>query len=240
MRRVLVLMGILVLLLTVQPVQADTLEDSYGSANNDGDELLGDAYNQAAGQAFTPKDTVDISEARFLLRKSGSPTGTAYARLYSITGAYGDTGIPANLLASSTGFDVSTLTTTYTMTSFSFVLPLYRVNEGVRYFIVVDFTGIGNPIALGSAAIDVSNPGHNGNMAEYQVSWNSFSSQDMIFEVYGVNVQPKLEGQGTTFPADQPTDQPPILPVAGGSTLVLIGLGVIAYFGLRGRKRGVP
>jgi len=244
MKGIILLLFFLVLALApIKPVNApQVLQDSYDSANNDGDELLGSAFNLAAGQSFTPKDTADITEARFLLKKTGSPTGTIYARLYTLgTGSYGDTSIPGNLLVTSNGFDVSTLTTTYTMTSFSFSTAQI-MNGEARYFIVIDFTGIGDPTALGAAGIDVSSPSHNGNMAENQAgNWNSFSSQDMVFEVYG-NVKTEPIGQGTSPPSsDQPlTDQPPILPVAGGSTLVLIGLGVIAYFGLRGRKRGVP
>jgi len=244
MKGIILLLFFLVLALApIKPVNApQVLQDSYGSANNDGDELLGAAFNLAAGQSFTPKDTADITEARFLLKKTGSPTGTIYARLYTLgTGSYGDTSIPGNLLVTSNGFDVSTLTTTYTMTAFSFSTAQI-MNGEARYFIVIDFTGIGDPTALGAAGIDVSSPSHNGNMAENQAgNWNSFSSQDMVFEVYG-NVKTEPTGQGTSPPSsDQPlTDQPSILPVAGGSTLVLIGLGVIAYFGLRGRKRGVP
>ena len=243
MKWVLVLTGTLVLLVlaSINPVNApQVLQDSYGSANNDGDELLGAAFNLAAGQSFTPKDTADITEARFLLKKTGSPTGTIYARLYTSTGSYGDTSIPGNLLVTSNGFDVSTLTTTYTMTTFSFSTAQI-MNGEARYFIVIDFTGIGDPTALGAAGIDVSSPSHNGNMAENQAGiWNSFSSQDMVFEVYG-NVKTEPTGQGTSPPSsDQPlTDQPPILPVAGGSTLLLVGLGAVVYFGLsRGRKRG--
>ena len=81
-------------------------------------------------------------------------------------------------------------------------------------------------------------------------SADSYTVQLTVFDVHGqgtnspariVTVSDFLGGGELGTPAiDQPSmDQPPILPVVGGSTLLIIGLGLVAYLGVRGRKRGV-
>ena len=53
-----------------------------------------------------------------------------------------------------------------------------------------------------------------------------------------VEVEKSFSGLGTTT-GQSPEIEPPLLPVVGGSTLLILGLGVVAYLGLRGRKRGI-
>lgn len=72
--------------------------------------LYGGWY-MAAGQAFTAYPTT-LTSVKFYLKKVLLPTGTAHAALYNLSGTFGTTAQPATLLATSSGFNISTISAT--------------------------------------------------------------------------------------------------------------------------------
>lgn len=79
---------------------AGLLISSYSEANNDGGYTLNSfntGYYGGAGQSFLNNAAQNkITSAKFYLKKSGSPTGTAIAKLWSHTGTYGTSSVPLN------------------------------------------------------------------------------------------------------------------------------------------------
>jgi len=74
-----------------------------------------DCNCQGIGQAIavTPDDNLRITAISFAMRKYGGPSGSAYMRLYDVTGTVGSTGRPTGSALVSEGFNVSTLGGSY-------------------------------------------------------------------------------------------------------------------------------
>lgn len=150
-----------------------------------------DLYS-AAGQSFTsPPVPYRIESVKFWLNKYGSPTGTAHAELYAHTGTYGTTGKPTgSALAQSDGFDISTLTTTYQLITFTFTgAQQYLMTPNTYYCIVcvgptagflaeaTDYVRVGE---------DSAGPTHGGVQNAYNNSaWQAFLTVDTLFYLYG-------------------------------------------------------
>lgn len=183
--------------LPLAPVYATPeIIDSYTSPNSQ--YFLQDyhpsdsADKSAVGQSFTMVSSAkQITSAKFMLYKSGSPTGNAYVKLYDHSGVYGTSSKPTGSpLATSNAFDVSTLTTgTTTWVTFTFSgAEQYVMTADAKYCIVFE-----NPA---SGTIDSSNyvwhrcrttdPDHSGNLFWYSNgAWSAFSGADTMFYVYG-------------------------------------------------------
>lgn len=124
----------------------------------------------------------EIESAKFHLKKSGSPTGNAVAKIYAHSGTFGSGGVPTgSALATSNSFDVSTLTTSYALITFTFPTPL-PVTDTEKYFISFEWAD-GDSSNKVSPACDNSSPTHAGNGARYQSSWAS-DAFDFVFYVY--------------------------------------------------------
>jgi hypothetical protein len=95
-----------------------TAIDSYDTGPETGF-ALNDQYF-AYGQSFSGNGGT-LDTVKFYIRKAGSPTGTATAKIYAITGTSGSTGKPTGAaLATSGTLDVTTLSTSYALESFQF------------------------------------------------------------------------------------------------------------------------
>ena len=71
------------------------LIDSFSEANvNDYNTLYNGVYT-FLGQSFTNTNAGVLDSAKFYLKKSGSPTGSVYAKVYAHTGTYGTSGCQA-------------------------------------------------------------------------------------------------------------------------------------------------
>jgi len=177
-----------------------TLVDSYAPSNQSADEDLSSAAadNQAVGQGFTGNGGI-LSRCRFYLRKVGSPTGNATAKLYAHTGTFGSTGTPTgSALATSKDFDVSTLETTFAMVDFEFDDRVTMTNT-TKYFIICDYSG-GDATNRVEIGMDDTTPTHGGNQARFKTStWNADDFADVIFYVYsGGEVIVNITGGGDT------------------------------------------
>ena len=101
-------------------------------ATNPDTYLMGEVFNNIVA------DT--LNGCKFYLFKSGTPTGNIHAALYAVTGTYGsDAALTGSALATSDAFDVSTLTGSPQLISFSF--SGYSLAANTNYAIVVDTTG---------------------------------------------------------------------------------------------------
>ena len=163
---------------------ADHVVDSYSESNYDQDYNLYSGSIVGRGQSFTG-DGSDISKATFYLKKTGSPTGNAVAKLYAHTGTYGTNGTPTGAaLATSDNFDVSTLSGSMALVDFSFSTP-YTLANGTYYVITIEYSGGdgSNYVVVGH---DTSSSSHGGNRC-YTSDGSSWTSNtgDVIFYVYG-------------------------------------------------------
>jgi len=180
-----------------------TLVDSYSEANRSADASIGALHpsssgtQSARGNSFTCGTTCKITSAKFYLKKVGSPTGNAHAVLYAHTGTYGTNSKPTGSpLATSEDFDVSTLTASYQLITFTFTgAQQYEMQASTYYCIVYEnptagTMGGGNSVFFGS---DNTSPTHDGNACYFWFSaWQSSSTRDSIFYVYGETAPPPL------------------------------------------------
>lgn len=163
-----------------------TLIDSYSESNQDSATIL-NSYIRYIGQSFTGSGNY-LDSCKFYLKKSGSPTGSAYAQLYAHTGTFGSTGQPADLstpLAVSDAFNVATLTTSYQLITFNFTgANRYEMTNGTKYFLVFSHltSDSTNYVSVGD---DASSPSHGGNeTGSIRGEWAAQSLIDTCFYVY--------------------------------------------------------
>lgn len=158
----------------------DSYSESYQTTSSS-------VYNGApikVGQSFTG-DGNDLNSCKFYLKKFGSPTGNVIATVYAHTGTFGSNGKPTgSALATSGNFDISTLTTSYALTTFTFTgANNITLVNGTKYFIVLEYSGgdVSNHLVIGC---DDTTLTHGGNYASYTTSWGSLSIIDVCFYVY--------------------------------------------------------
>lgn len=193
--------------------------DSYSESNESGISYYitdlhpsNDDNNQSArGQSFECTTTSKIIKAQFYLNKTGNPTGIAYVYLYAHTGTFGVNGVPTGSpLAKSDGFDVSTLTSSFALTEFTFTgAEQYLMQSNTIYCIVFVAPTSGiitmtagnlNFIQVGSDGVS---PSHSGNHIYYlDGDWRSASVGDTCFYIYGDNPGSHLTRNPTSTDGD--------------------------------------
>jgi hypothetical protein len=160
------------------------LVDSYSESNQNVTEGTFTA-RPALGQSFTGNGgTLDTTQ--LYLSKSNSPAGSAYAKIYAHSGTFGTDSIPTGaVLATSGAFDVSTLTTSLQLITFTFTAgDKITLTNGTKYILVVEYSA-GNGTNFISWGTDGSSPTHGGNISRYTSgSWGADSSRDFCFYVY--------------------------------------------------------
>jgi len=147
----------------------------------------------AVGQAFTVKtaeETYKLTQAKFYLKRVGSPTGHLKACLYNMTGTYGTNAKPTGSpLASSELVDITNLGLNYSETTFSFVGDQqYEVTKDQKYCIVVQANdgSLNGSNRVNLKASYTSEATHDGNECWFASSgWLTGSSYDLCFLVYG-------------------------------------------------------
>jgi len=162
-----------------------TTFDSYSETNRDTAQTVVGAAGagvEAAGQSFYGNGA-PLASVTLFLSKVGTPTGNAVVRIYAHTGSFGSTGTPTGAaLASSAVLDVSTLTTSYALSSFTFSgANRITLSQGVPYFFALEYTAgsFGNGVLVGA---DSSSPTHAGNLAYYYLgAWIAVSGTDLCF-----------------------------------------------------------
>jgi len=181
----------------VQIVVDDTLPetshvvDTYSEVNYVTAGIVRNDNIKAYGQGMTG-DGSTISSAKFYLRRTGSPTGSCYARLYASSGTFGVNAKPTgSALAVSDAYDVASIGSVgRSLKEFTFSgTNRIVIEDGTNYFIVFDMTGTTSDVSnYISIAIDTTSPTHAGNYVTYTSSWISSSTRDLCFYVYGRTV----------------------------------------------------
>ena len=162
------------------------LIDSYSESNNDYGHTMYSGWRTRTGQSFTGKK-LKLSSCVFYIKKVGSPTGNAVAKLYAHSGTFGASSVPTgSALATSDNFDVATLSTSYGLITFNFTgVNKYLIDAGY-WCIDCEYSGgdSSNYITIGA---DNSSPAHSGNSFIYDSSWTA-TTQDICFYVYGIPI----------------------------------------------------
>lgn len=162
-----------------------TASDKYNESNQDTTQSLVSGSVIGNGQSFVGNGGV-LTSAQFYLKKTGSPTGTAVAKVYAHSGTFGTSSIPTGTaLATSATLDVTTLTTSYQLIAFKFIgTNNITLTNATDYVITIEYSGgsSGNTVDVG---IDSSSPTHSGNESTLTGStWTAHSGIDTIFFVY--------------------------------------------------------
>jgi hypothetical protein len=168
---------------------AEILIDSYSETNADNITGQHATYREETGQSFTASFVAAkavLSSCKFHLKKAGLPTGNVVARLYAHSGTYGTSSLPTgSILATSDNFDVSTLTTTSQLITFTFTgANRYKLIKGTYYCILLYYAG-GNVDNQNVISIDGSSPAHSGNAFWAGTAQNLY---DLCFYVYGTDI----------------------------------------------------
>ena len=163
-----------------------TLIDSYSESNNDNYQRLYAASINELGQSFTCGAAYTLASCKFYLKKGGSPTGNAYAKIYAHSGTYGTNSVPTGAaLATSDAIDVSTLSTSYALVTFTFSgANAISLDASTYYIVQCVYTG-GTYLAYVEIGMDNSSPSHSGNVSYlYSSVWYTYT-RDAPFYVYG-------------------------------------------------------
>ncbi len=181
-----------------------TVTDSYGEANQNATTALNDTIT-AAGQSITG-DGGELTGVQLYLSKTGSPTGTAVAKLYAHSGVFGTSSVPTGgVLATSETIDVSELTTSLQLIRFNFdTEQKYTLVNATNYVIVIEYTS-GTAVNYVNVGTDTTTPSHGGNFSTYDASWTAVAGTDAIFYVY-TNGSWAIEGLVHDHTHGGPTD----------------------------------
>lgn len=161
-----------------------TTTDSYSETNQDSTVQLYSGATVGVGQSITG-DGNKLTSIWFYLRKVGSPTGNAVAKLYTHSGTFGTSSVPTTpLLATSKNVDVSGLGTSYALVKFELDdSEFYTLANGTKYVVTLEYSG-GDSSNRVEAGYDASSPGHGGNKSTYNGStWTAQSGDDLCFYV---------------------------------------------------------
>lgn len=173
--------------------------DQYSQANQDATTSLRSGSTVGAGQSFTG-DGQTLYSVRAYLKKAGTPTGSAYAKIYAHDGLYGTNSIPIGAaLATSDAFSVSTLTTSYALIELKFTgSNQITLTNSTNYIISIEYSGgsAGNTLDVGT---DTSTPSHGGNFSTWDGgTWTAVAGTDMCFYIAtGIQDEVVLIGTGT-------------------------------------------
>lgn len=162
--------------------------DSYGEANADQGSALRSGASIFFGQSFHNSVLAKIATAKFFLKKNNSPTGNATAKIYAHTGTFGAGGVPTGAaLATSDNFDVSTLTTTSQLITFTFSgANLIDLSANTDYCIELSYSGgdASNYIVASWDGSGSTAPGSMNSSLDGS-TWIPNATYDAVFYVYG-------------------------------------------------------
>lgn len=161
-------------------VGSTVLLDSYSESNFSTSLNFGNSW---FGQTIINPTAVRLSSCKFYLKKNGSPTGNAVAELYGRSGGT-PTGIP---LATSDNLDVSTLTTSPSLVTFTFsATNRILISANTNYAIILKFiNGDGSNFVL--IGVDSTSPTHVGSavISTDGIAWVLSPGNGTIFYIYG-------------------------------------------------------
>jgi hypothetical protein len=166
---------------------APSIVDSYSETNRDSFSALSSGTSTGVGQSFTGVSAT-LDSVQFYLSKNNLPTGNIVAKIYAHTGVFGTSSTPTGAaLATSGTFDVSTLTGSYALTTFTFSGAERISLSATNYVVTVEVSGaVGDASNYVRVGADGSTPTHAGNLSYNDGSWNAVGSDDNCFYVYGI------------------------------------------------------
>ena len=178
-----------------------TLIDSYSEANADTNQILDNVtpfYYTAKGQSFTSGIVATLDNVEFYVKKVGSPTGNAYAKIYAHSGTYGSNSKgTGTALAISDAVAASTISTSFSLVPFVFSGG-ERITLVADYYVVVLSYTSGDASNYLSLSSDNSSPEHSGNYAFLSDgSWGSGTVDMAGFYVYGTPIPSTVQGIST-------------------------------------------
>lgn len=174
-----------------------TVAGSYSEANRTASRSLptfGNAYTNS-GQTFTPANNFLLSSAVFYLNAHGSPTGTAVAKIYATIDSDGSILPTGSALATSETFDVTVLTSSFSLKSFNFTGGnQINLNAGVTYAAVLQYTdgSVSNSVQMGIDTVNMTHDGNGVESLDSGVTWAE-GAFDLCFYVYGVATTPAIQ-----------------------------------------------
>lgn len=164
-----------------------TTTESYPETNQSSEWSMSIDGNPYAAQSFTMSASGTLQTAKMYMKKTGSPTGTMTLSIYAHTGVYGSSGKPTGSpLATSAAIDISTLTTSFALNTFTFSgTGAINITSGVNYELVLFTNGgdstLGDEIVIGYDSTSSSYAGNRSYSAD-GVVWNT-ASNDYCFYV---------------------------------------------------------
>lgn len=172
-----------------------TLVDSYSevNSNNEANGIGGATFTYTA-QSFTGIG-LPIAQAKFYIKKVGTPTGNVTVDIFAHSGTYGTSSVATGAaLATSDGVDVTTISTTISLVTFTFSgANQIDLANGTNYVAALHFTGgdgSSNKVNYGQ---DTTSPTHGGNRVDWNGSvWSAVSGADLCFYIYSNDITPAL------------------------------------------------
>lgn len=214
------------------------LANSYAETNQDENWNVSSTNYTKVSQSFISANG-RMSSAKFYLKKVGSPTGNAIAALYELSGTHGTNAVPTGAaLATSDNFDVSTLTTSYQLITFTFSgANRYNITAAYYYEIVFEYSG-GDADNYVQVGIDGSSPSDSGNPAYYTGgSWTPTTAKDVIFYVYQTQT-PLVNKNSIDHPGFSGTGDPHPWPSGNAVTYTVqdaLTAGLTYYWKVKGK-----
>lgn len=162
----------------------ETIDDSYDETS-DADWRLYSGYYTGLGQSFESSGGI-LKKCRWNIKKWGSPTGNAVAKIYAITGTFGSTSKPTgSALATSDNFDVSTISNDGNFHEIEFTFSgAEQIELSAGYYCVtIEYSGgdVSNYINI---ELDRTSSTHSGNASSYSPTFWSSETGDFLFAVY--------------------------------------------------------
>jgi len=159
---------------------------SYPESNYDVSYSYYSGGNIYAGESFQNTSDANLDSCQFYISKGGSPTGNVYAKLYAHTGVFGTSSLPTgSALATSDALDISTLTTSISLKTFSFSgANRIALTASTYYCLEINFGGgnSSNYLSVGADSSASTYPG-NSNFSSNGTTWST-SNTDRIFYIY--------------------------------------------------------
>jgi hypothetical protein len=160
---------------------AEQLIDSYSESNVNSDGSF--SSTQARGQSFAVTRQAKLTSCKFYVKKSTGGTGAYIAKVFAHTGTYGTSSRPTGSdLATSDSADVSSLTTSYQLITYTFSgANQIILSADTKYCIHLNKQSSTGLIQ----GYDNSSPSHGGNRYWYYIVYDYSAGQDAAFYVYG-------------------------------------------------------
>lgn len=143
----------------------------------------------AVGQSMTGNGS-KVGSIIFYLKKSGSPTGNMVSKIYAHAGTFGSSSVPTGAaLAVSNSYDISTLTTSLQLITFTFSgANQITLTNAIHYIVDVEYPASNTDFLVMGCDFDpTSAPG---NMCLLNPAWLPDIQRDACFYVYDNSSQP--------------------------------------------------